>query len=330
MISGFRRYAPSICVAAAMLAGCGGSQPPIGALRALPQNRAAVTHTDRSGSWMAAGAAKWDLLYVSNGNGAVTVYRYWKRDLVGKLSGFTAPTGECVDAVGNIFIADADAHDIVEYAHGARSPMRVLQDGKSSPYGCSVDPTTGNLAVANFDGNVALYRHASGKPRIYSTQGYAPSPLACTYNDRGNLLVTGSDSNRYSYFAELDKHSVSFIHVNPSPYGSSFNWILVEGIPWDGKEFAIGEDSVWRFKVKGDGQAIYKGFTPLYGTFSEAEYWIPHFQDNPKRQGTQIVGVSQTNPGSVMYWNYPSGGAPIATITDGVFYPYGVTMSPKL
>jgi hypothetical protein len=34
----FIRYALSSCVAAAMLAGCGGSQPPIGAPGAMPQS----------------------------------------------------------------------------------------------------------------------------------------------------------------------------------------------------------------------------------------------------------------------------------------------------
>ncbi len=319
----------SVSVTAALLAGCGGSQSPIGAPGAMPQSRAIATHADRGSSWMAGGEAKWDLLYVSNGNGTVTVYRFWKRDLVGTLTGFVEPTGECVDAVGNIFIADAAAHKIVEYAHGDRFPINELRDGKSEPYGCSVDPTTGNLAVANLDGNVAIYRHASGKRVVYSTRCCVAPPFACTYNDRGNLLVTGSDSNRYSSFAELDKHSVNFIRVNPSP-SSSWNWILVEGIPWDGKYFAIGDDGVWRFAVKGDGQAIYKGSTGLYGVFSEAESWIPNFSNNPKSQGKQIVAANQSDPGSVMEWNYPSGGAPIATITDGVFYPYGVTVSPKL
>jgi hypothetical protein len=37
-ISDFGRYALSSCVAATMLAGCGGSQPPIGAPGAMPQS----------------------------------------------------------------------------------------------------------------------------------------------------------------------------------------------------------------------------------------------------------------------------------------------------
>ena len=44
------RYALSSCVAAAMLAGCGGSQPPIGAPVAMPQSRAIAQRTARGAS----------------------------------------------------------------------------------------------------------------------------------------------------------------------------------------------------------------------------------------------------------------------------------------
>ena len=46
------RYAPSIIIAAALLAGCGGSQPPIGAPGAIPQSRVAASPAERGGSWM--------------------------------------------------------------------------------------------------------------------------------------------------------------------------------------------------------------------------------------------------------------------------------------
>ena len=36
--SGFARYELSTCIAVALLAGCGGSQPPIGALGTVPQS----------------------------------------------------------------------------------------------------------------------------------------------------------------------------------------------------------------------------------------------------------------------------------------------------
>ena len=52
---------------------------------------------------MAAGVSKQDLLYVTNGNGEVTVYRYWKRALVGVLTNLTQPMGQCVDANQNVY-----------------------------------------------------------------------------------------------------------------------------------------------------------------------------------------------------------------------------------
>jgi hypothetical protein len=47
------RYALCLRVAAAMLAGCSGSQPPIGALNAMPQTSAGAVHVERDNSWMA-------------------------------------------------------------------------------------------------------------------------------------------------------------------------------------------------------------------------------------------------------------------------------------
>jgi len=54
------------CVTMALLAGCGGSQPPIGAPGAVPQSRAVATHVDRGGSWMQEEAKGEYLLYVTN------------------------------------------------------------------------------------------------------------------------------------------------------------------------------------------------------------------------------------------------------------------------
>ena len=48
-------YAISSCVTAALLAGCGGSQPPIGAPGVMPQSRAVATHVDRG--WVVDAAA---------------------------------------------------------------------------------------------------------------------------------------------------------------------------------------------------------------------------------------------------------------------------------
>ena len=38
---------------------------------------------------------------------------------------------------------------VSEYAHGGKKPIEDLSDPPYLPFGCSVDPPTGNLAVAN-------------------------------------------------------------------------------------------------------------------------------------------------------------------------------------
>ena len=75
----FSRYVAGSCVAAAMLAGCGGSQPPIGAPGAMPQTSAIATHADRGTSWMLPGTSAGDLVYATSvAFGNVYVYTYPK------------------------------------------------------------------------------------------------------------------------------------------------------------------------------------------------------------------------------------------------------------
>src|SRR5580692_8471226 len=73
----FSRYALCSCVAlAAMLAACGGSQPPVGAPGAMPQTSAIATHVDRGTSWMLPGLSGRGLLYVVMRVGAVDILSY--------------------------------------------------------------------------------------------------------------------------------------------------------------------------------------------------------------------------------------------------------------
>ncbi len=76
---------------------------------------------------MVKGLKQRDLLYVSNADGTVSVYRYWQRTLVGVLTNFTQPMGECADAAGDVYITDYAASTISEYAHGGTKPIRVLE-----------------------------------------------------------------------------------------------------------------------------------------------------------------------------------------------------------
>ena len=88
-----------------IFAGCGGSglqaAPPAG-LTDVAARTAAPQHSGHPRSSMAQDLAQRDLLYVSNGNCTVNVYRYWQHTLAGVLTDFTDPKGACSDQIGNV------------------------------------------------------------------------------------------------------------------------------------------------------------------------------------------------------------------------------------
>lgn len=71
---GLRRYTVAIG-AAALLAGCGGASPSIGAPRAMPQSRVIPTHTGPSRPWMLPDSKGRNLLYAASSD-IVDVYTY--------------------------------------------------------------------------------------------------------------------------------------------------------------------------------------------------------------------------------------------------------------
>ena len=95
---------------------------------------------------------------------------------VGQLTGFHYPQGQCVDKRGDIWIArfanGGSPVSMVEYAHGATNPIAtIVPDG--NPIGCSVEPITGSLAVANRTipnqtyGDIEIWRKPLRKPTKY-------------------------------------------------------------------------------------------------------------------------------------------------------------------
>src|SRR5580700_6686174 len=164
-ISNMRWHSILGLVAIAAFAGCGEPQTPIAT--ASQQNAPIARESAHGRSWMLPEAKSEDLLYVSNVY-TITVYSYPKGKLVGTLNNFEKPYGECVDAKGNVWITDSSFGKIYEYAHGGTKPIHTVKDPEYVPYGCAVDPTTGDLAVANYsdasdrEGNVAVYHKAKG------------------------------------------------------------------------------------------------------------------------------------------------------------------------
>ncbi len=224
-ISDFGRYALGFCAAFAILAGCGnGAQSQLAPSGPFQQGSAqsrlgqlpeglvntamsgaargglVALRPDHSPSWMAPGAATQDLLYISNyAASTVVVYSYPQDKLVGTLTGsFAEPDGVCSDKKGDVFIVNNDAthsgEDVVEYKHGGKKPIAMLETGDGYAVSCSVDPTTGNLAATVLDtysgasGYVAIFKNAKGSPKYYYTNpGMSAAVYFCGYDNKGNL-----------------------------------------------------------------------------------------------------------------------------------------------
>lgn len=317
--------------AIAVCSGCSGSPTPNTPFATTPRGlpaRQAHAHP-----WMQPGVSNADLLYISDANGEVTVYRYSKRTLSGLLTGFTHALGLCADAQGNVFIADYGAQQILGYAHGATKPFVTISDAPYYPYDCSVDPLTGNLAVANAGGgsngagNIAVYEHASGEPTYYTDSSLSVFQ-SCVYDASGNLFVTnGNLKHDGAFFAWLPKGGSKLIDINVPGPQPSYDWREVQGLQWDGKYFVIDDyDELFRVALL-KGQAYYVGATYLNIDGPEL-YWI--YNNTKAQQGTQIVGASDNNSYSgVAYFKYPAGGDSIYFISHGIDAPYGVTVSLK-
>jgi len=177
----------------ALLTGCGAPPSQVGAVSSIPQTEAEGSAIARTHSWMASDAKTASLLYVSSVlTNDVYVYSYSTHKLMGTLTGFETPYGLCVDKAANVWIVNDGASQIAEYAHGGTTPIATLSDPGEYPEGCSVDPTTGNLAVTNFysgsgAGSVSIYAGAQGSLKLYSDPAFTNYRF-CGYDAHGNLL----------------------------------------------------------------------------------------------------------------------------------------------
>jgi len=293
------------CLLATFVAGCSGSpsQPgtPYGV---VPQANASLGHSVRARSWMSPQAKRKNLFYVSDlANNVVYVYTYPQGRLQGTLAGFDAPGGECVDRSGDVFITNGRGDSVDEYAHAAKEPKAVLAT-PGQTWSCSVDPTTGNLAVLFLSPSqgegVAIYPHGHGSPTLY----YASPSAAlayCGFDNAGNLFLDGGTDYEHVSFWEIPKG------------GSAFNEVSIAGefysagqVQWDGKYLTIEDlafDTISRVEFSGSSGTVV-GVTMLGKMAFDSAYqsWI--------QSGTLLVphtAQKNRNP-TVGLWRYPAGG----------------------
>jgi hypothetical protein len=317
------RSALSMSAAAAMLAGCGGSQPPIGAPSALPQSRAIAMHAERRGSWMLPEAKSEDLIYAVGGCDGTCILSYPKGRLVGEISGYYG-SADCSDSSGNVFISTNS--EVLEFGHGDTTPIATY-DVPYTPVGCSVDPESGSLAIVNGP-FVAIFPTGSANPNSYNTLIDAHY---CAYDNSGNLFVDGYDGQNYA-LSELPKGASAFEKLAlDQSVGQPGQ------VQWDGEYLAYEN-----FEGNQDGQKV--GIVSLLSISGSSATIVGQtaLKRVPNRltqswiyKGSIIAAYSVTgpNPKNIGIWRYPQGGRPTKRITKfgsydkGMFDFTGVTVS---
>jgi hypothetical protein len=289
---GLTAYALTIGVASALLAGCGGSQPPIDQLGTM-QSGAAIQHRAKSGA---------QFLYVA-AKGNSYVLSFPKGKLAGTIDSGAFST--CADTSGNAFLTFDTA--VTEFHNGGTTPTKTLEVGGTAA-GCASDPMTGKLAVMfeSSDGNVAIFPNASGSPTVYhdNIRTYYGS-----YDNEGNLFIDGLTSTEQFVLTELPEGSGTFetiaitpkITLSPGQVQWDGQYVTVEGLAG---AHAGDATTIYRLQVSGSaatvaGAAHFRNAGRAVGLswITGSQVLLP-FGTRSDKGSSKRVGV----------WKYPAGG----------------------
>lgn len=284
----------------AILTGCGDTQAGTVPTFTSAQNEA----HQRSGS-------SGDLLYIASSNtDEVYIATYPGGTILNTFKTAARPMSICSDANGNVWVPEKDYSSgpasVVEYAHGGTTPIATLSLGNEYPQECAVDPTTGNLAVVDYDANVALFENAQGQPTYYSSVGVVGIPQLVTYDSAGNLFLTARRMDNYGWLPH-GGNAIERSHIKSNKPR--------QGLRWDGKYLTLMTDvAVSRYRLNGSrGKKV-----GTVGPFPACvgRYWITN--------GTGLVCTNYPE-GTASIYNYRS--ASHITTIAGLSSPWGITVS---
>jgi hypothetical protein len=270
-------------------------------------------------------AKRQNLIYATgnftSGCGGTCILSYPDGTVVGSID--ILGTADCSDGAGNVFISTPDA-TIVEYAHGGTAPIKTLDVPGTLALGCSVDPTTGTLAVIFRGGNyvdVAVFTGAEGSPTSYWSQ--MTDSTFCGYDNVGNLFIDGTNQ-RYAALSELPAGSsaTSKLTINGSVgFPGQMQW---DGTHMTYESWRNGDVNVARLRISGSTATVIgkTHFRGLRGNASQSWIW----------GGVVVVPFgTQAKQPRIGVWHYPGGGKPQQKYTQFSGPPdfQGVTISVR-
>jgi hypothetical protein len=339
-------------LALGMLAGCGVAQAPLqpassaagnaqsaaavpGLARGLAAQRLlrpGTTSAVSGPTWMSPSATSQDLVYVTQVFGPVNIFTYPGGQQVGSIG--LGGGGECVDAKGNVWISNGSAGELLEYAHGGTSPIHTLTLIDQLVIGCSVDPSTGAIAVNSEcqyqqpqcvgNGSVFVFADIKKQPVQYFV-GTAKNVYFSSFDPKGNLFVDVDETGLFVFgLAELAKGGSAFKNITLDRH------IFFPGaLQWSGKYLAVGDQeaggqttsSVHQVAIHG-AQGKVVSTTRLQGVSDDVQFWI---------QGSTILapntGVGNPTSGDVRLYPYPSGGSPTLVFGASTVQPEAAAVS---
>jgi hypothetical protein len=266
-----------------------------------------------NGSWMAPEAKTSNLLYVAASGNVIYALSYPRGKIVGELTGFPGnPQYLCVGRRGDLFVTipggGSNISQIYGFRHGGSRPIAKLTD-PGNAQGCSVDTTTGDLAIANLHsdigrihyGTIVIFKKARGSPKVYRTKNVGEFEF-CTYDSQGNLLADGGD-RRFRFALVMLPHAAhqfQQITLNQPPR-------RLGPVQWDGTNFALGyagTNTLYQIAVSGSSASVVKTIRLRSMRLNELfeQFWV---------QGDAIIAILAKPGGHSEYlgfWPYPGGG----------------------
>lgn len=308
------RYARCVVVLAAILAaaGCASARPFIAPNFAASQP--AVTG---------------DLIYATASDGkSIDIFSYPEGKLVLKFAppeGTIALAGLCSNKAGDVWVtalskpvtksAIIEGH-VYLYARGANRILKTLTFERSRPFGCSVDPASGTLAVSTVSaasgGTSTLETFTPGS---YGGRSYYSSNIDnyyyCAYDDGGNLFVSGQGTGTEMYLDELPKGAQGLSELKLDRY------VSVSGmgqLQWSGGNLTLEDltaGAIYRLR-KSRSSVAFVGKTALTGWTGSGLSVI---------EGTTVMVPSGVSGTSIGFWKYPSGGQKMKSVAspNGLF-----------
>ena len=253
-------------------------------------------------------AAGNNLLYVVD-PGTMGVMEYSFRPaamrFIAFLNGVQDSFSACVDGQQNVWVTRQGTL-MVRYAHGDTDPNATLSVRGGSPFDCSVDTQSGNLAVLASGviySTINVFKDARGRahqiPLGRITEAY------CSYDGNGNIFIIGQSSQRVAELFEIPAgqktHRTITLKDGPA---------LPGGIAWDGTYLDIADsqsDTIDRFTIDGSNATLHDSI-PL-----DASGTIGKFAISGKYL---IVPFQSASNGFVNVYAYPAGGKRIRTLRN--------------